>query len=203
MISFDHSKRITKNHALWIPMRGAFGRSRAFSLIEIVVVLAILAIVSSVALVSYGSYRRTLSVRSTAQQVSTLFAAARSNAINTNSPYSATIALNRTRQSFWLDEMDATGANVIRPKVTSVSYPADYVVIEDVLLTPGGTPQHAVAGNDTLIRVVFYPDGRGTYAVIHIRREFDDTASTSAYTSVRVFAATGACKTFPNAYITE
>jgi len=176
---------------------------RGFSLIEILIVLAILVIVSSVAIVTYGSYRKTLSVKSTASQVSNLFAAARAAAINSNSPHAATFELNTARQSFWIDEMDSTGTTVRRPKIAGVAFPADFVILDDVWITPGGPPIRAGTGSDTLARVVFWPDGRGSYAVVHLRREFDDPGDASIYTSVRVFASTGAARIFTNTYLTE
>ncbi len=165
--------------------RGAGG----FSLLEILVVLAILAILSSVAIFSYGSYRKTLSVRRSAQELATLFSTARSLAVNSNVPYSATIDLDR--QAFWLDELTVDGTAVARPKVHGGARPADFVVIQDVTLATG-------IQNTGLVRLRFWPDGRGTYAIVHVRRDIDDPTLSSSYYSIRVFPSTGATQVVAN-----
>lgn len=165
------------------------GRPRAFSLIEILIVLAILAILSSVAVFSYGSYQKNQSVRGTAQEVAALFATARSLAINSNRPHRATIDLDL--RAFWIDELDPTGTTVSRPKVVGGGKPLDGVVLQDVQLTAG-------LRTTGMVPIRFWPDGRGTYAIVHIRRELDDPALSSSYFSIRVFPSTGTAQVLPN-----
>lgn len=153
-----------------------------FSMIEILVVLAIMSVLSGIALFGYGSYRTTASVRSTAEGVNATFAAARTAAVNRNVPYSATFDLDR--QAYWLDEWNSAATAITKAKVTGTAGPADFVRLHSIKLTSGTQ----TAG---LLRVFFFPDGRGTYAVVHLRRERDDAGVSSNYTSVRVFPSTG------------
>jgi Tfp pilus assembly protein FimT len=156
---------------------------------EILVVLAILAILSSAAIFSYGSYRKTLSVRSTTQEITSLFSTARSLAINSNRPHSATLDLDA--QEFWIDELSPDATAVARPKLSGTARPADFVVIDDVALASG-------IQTTGLIKILFWPDGRGTYAIVHVRRDLDDPALSSSYHSIQVFASTGATRVYPN-----
>jgi prepilin-type N-terminal cleavage/methylation domain-containing protein len=160
-----------------------------FSLIEVLVVLAVLAVLSSVALFSYGSYRKTLSVRRSAQELTTLFSSARSLAINSNVPHAATLDLDR--QEFWIDVMVSSGLGVARPKISGRGAPVDFVEITSVRL-PSALQSSGV------VRVLFWPDGRGSHAIVHLRRSQDPAADSFSYYSVRVFPATGASQILPN-----
>jgi len=165
------------------------GEVAAFSLLEILIVLIILGILSSVAIFSYGSYRQTQSVRSSAQELVSLFATARSLAINTNTPHSATLDLDH--QAFWIDELTPDGLNIQRPKISGGGTPADQVVIEDLRLSTG-------IRTSGIVFIRFWPDGRGTLVVVHLRRLLDDPALSTSYYSVRVFPSTGATQVLPN-----
>jgi len=152
-------------------------RSRAFSLVEILVVIAIMAIGSTVALYGYASYRNSLVVETSARLIQRNLLYAKNRAISYRVPHEVVIDLDR--DTVWVNELDATGTSVAKPKVSDEEGVAEFV---DLALLKIGPASYAVGER----RIRFSPDGRNPFVVVHLIRDVDDYNVDANYTSVEL-----------------
>lgn len=150
---------------------------RAFSLVEIMVVIVILAVGSTVALYGYAGYQKSLVVETSARLLQRNLLFAKNRAISYGLPHEVVVDLDRN--TVWVDELDATGASVVKPKVAEEEGVADFV---DVTFLKIGAAEYSVGTR----RIRFMPDGTNPYVVMHLIREVDDRNVASNYTSVEL-----------------
>lgn len=162
---------------------------RAYSLIELLIVLAILSIFSTLAVLSYGTYRKSLRLKSAAREINTLFSTARNLAIEQNSYFQATIDISNRR--IWVDKINYL-SNISEPKITTPKQLNDFVTITDVTVN-SRTDTSGVA------HIVFRPNATSDYATVHLIRESDDTTVEENYYTIRVYSSTAKSRIYPDA----
>lgn len=167
---------------------GKFRASRrAFSLAEILVVIVILILGSTIALYSYASYRKTLTVQTSASKFQRVLSLARGRAINMAVPHQVVVDLDRN--TFWIDQLNA-GGGITKPKVVEETAVSDFVVIESLQV---GAATHT--GGTRTIR--FEPAGNNPFVLALMRREFDDPAFDGHFFSIRMFPSSGEAQVLP------
>jgi len=167
---------------------GTQPRERAgFSFLEALTVLVIIVILASFAFLVYGSYRRALRAKSSAQQIVALFSTARSLAINQNAHTQAVFDLSTS--GMWIDQIDRDG-RVLAPKLTTPQVWSAYVHVMGMDVNgmpyPGG-----------LVRIRFRPNGTSDSARILLFSEGADSRSAGESLTLKLYSATARTRTFP------
>ena len=163
-------------------------RTRAgFTFLEALTVLLIIGILSSFAFLAYGTYRRALRAKSTAQQLEALLGAARTMAINQNAHTQAVIDLSTS--GLWIDQTDSAG-NVLAPKVTTPDSWSSLVRMIDVSV-------NGTSFTNSLVRIRFHPDGTSDAARIVLLSVGTDSRGTSDTRTLKLYSSTARTRTFP------
>jgi hypothetical protein len=79
-----------------------------------------------------------------------------------------------------VDELDATGTTVVKPKVADEEGVADFV---DLTYLKVAFAEYTVGTR----RIRFMPDGTNPYVVMHLIREVEDHAVGTNYTSIELY----------------
>jgi prepilin-type N-terminal cleavage/methylation domain-containing protein len=164
-------------------------KGAGFSLLEALTVLLIIGILTSFAFLVYGSYRRAVRAKTTAQQIVALLGTARTLAINQNGHTQAVLDL--TNSGLWIDQIDANG-QVLVPKLTTPESWSSYVRVAGVDVN--GTPYQ-----NGLVRIQFHPNGTSDAARIILFSDSGDSRSTGDYLTVKLYSATARSRTFTGA----
>jgi len=164
------------------------GRTRGFSLPELLVVMVIVIFASTIALLAYANYRKGASIRSSAERVKALLVEARTRAIAENLPTAA--AFDLSNQVMWVDEL-AADESIRRPKVVTPEYLPPETILEELRI-------NSDTYNSDVRRVVFQPDGRSPLITIVLRREQSSGTDPRDFYSVQMYPASPEAKVWPN-----
>ena len=164
-------------------------KQQGYSLLELLVVLVILSIFSTLAILSYGTYRKSLRLKSSAREINTLFSTARNKAIEKNGYFQATIDI--TNRRIWIDKLNYL-FNISEPKITSPKMLTDFVRITDVTV-------NSRTETSGVVHILFRPNGTSDYATVHLIRESEDTAVGENYYTITLYSSTAKSRIYPDA----
>lgn len=188
-------------------------KDRAFSLIELLIVFAIIAIISLIAIGSYANFRRGRQIRSAAENINSVFVAARSFAITSGNWNRVVFQLRnplsgKEEYSYWIDELDPNPTGPPNPvvppppKTPKIITPIpliEGVKIADVTL-PSQVPTTYDISNSDYILVFFSPQGTSDTALVHLlSTDVSDSTVAASYYTVRLYGPTAKSKIAPMA----
>ena len=164
-------------------------RGRGFSSIEFFAAAVIGMILTVVAVAGYRVYQRQMPVKFTAQRLVHGFSAARAFAVAHNSYF--TLQLDLGHRTFWIDQVDATGAPVA-PKVVNPEMLDEKVAVEGVQFGQNPPPPNII------VPIRFFPDGSSDDVHIFLRMKADNAAADANIFTVRLYGPTGMSRLFEN-----
>lgn len=159
--------------------------SRAFSLVEMIVVMAIIAIGTTVALYSYAGFRKTLGLDTSASMVTQYLLQAKNRAINEGVPFDMIVDLDS--ENIWINRLDSFG-NIADSRIVENKRLADDVVIDEIIIS--GVPVTSGIAN-----VRFEPDGRNPLVVLNIRKSTSPASQNESFYAIRLYPVSSEVQT--------
>ncbi len=184
------------------------GRTRGFSLIELLTVIAIVSLLTLVAIGSYANFRKSRRTVDAAQSVQSAMVAARSYAITSGSWYTLVFQFvnpmtNEPEVSYWIDEVVPKSTK--SAATASAPFPPSFLdrkrmrVTTPELVPPGlkvtldinttGTVSYPSSGVN-YAAILFREDGTSDQASVQMVDDNADASQASNYTTVKLYGPT-------------